>query len=47
MEREWIEVTHHAIGAEQTRPPIRVIQLSDLHLREADQLAPKVTYTTN
>jgi predicted MPP superfamily phosphohydrolase len=39
MERDWIEVTHHEIGAVQRRTPVRLIQLSDLHLRKADQRA--------
>lgn len=42
-ERTWLEVTHHDIGSVHARPPIRIMQLSDLHLSEVDQLAPSVT----
>lgn len=42
MERDWLEVTHHDIGTAQRRTPVRLIQLSDLHFREADHRAQDV-----
>ncbi len=41
-ERDSIEVTHHEIGLAQVDPPVRIIQLSDLHLHQADTRAQMV-----
>lgn len=33
VEPAWVDVTHHAVGTGNTGKPIRVVQLSDLHLQ--------------
>ncbi len=34
IEPAWVSVTHHSVGTGNTGKPIRVVQLSDLHLQD-------------
>ncbi|MEI7457452.1 MAG: metallophosphoesterase [Nitrosomonadales bacterium] len=42
IEPNWLEVSRHDIGSKKERTPIRLVQLSDVHLAEIDKPIKKV-----